>query len=102
MAAYLQEGFTPYEILEKQTEGRVLDLSGCSVSMTLYYVSRGYPVLALEGGTQAELIVGYDVQNILLLDPLTGEIRKEGMNDGTQRFEEMGNLFLVCMAPEKA
>ena len=102
VAAYLQEGFTPYEILEKQTEGRVLDLSGCSVSMTLYYVSRGYPVLALEGGTQAELIVGYDVQNILLLDPLTGEIRKEGMNDGTQRFEEMGNLFLVCMAPEKA
>lgn len=100
-AAYLQEGYTPYEILSEQLNSPVLDLSGCSVSMVLYYVSQGYPVLALESNAEAELITGYDPQNIILTDPLTGESYKKGMNDSTQMFEELGNLFLVCLS-EKA
>ena len=75
----------------------MLDLSGCSVSMVLCYVSRGYPVLALEGGSNAELITGYDPQNIIVTDPLTGESSKRGMNDSTQQFADLGNLFLVCL-----
>ena len=75
-------------------------MSGCSVSMVLYYVSQGYPILALEGNAEAELITGYDTQNIILTDPLTGESYKKGMNDSTQMFEGLGNLFLVCL-PEK-
>lgn len=94
---YLAQGYTPYEILSEQTAGRVLDLSGCSVSMVLYYVSQGYPVLALEGGSNAELITGYDPQNIIVTDPLTGESSKRGMNDSTQQFADLGNLFLVCL-----
>ena len=99
-AAYLEEGYTPYEILNENLNGEVLDLSGCSVSMVLYYVSQGYPILALEGNAEAELITGYDTQNIILTDPLTGESYKKGMNDSTQMFEGLGNLFLVCL-PEK-
>ena len=94
---YLAQGYTPYEILSEQTAGRVLDLSGCSVSMVLYYLSQGYPVLALEGGSNAELITGYDPQNIIVTDPLTGESSKRGMNDSTQQFADLGNLFLVCL-----
>ena len=97
MDTYLAQGYTPYEILSEQTAGRVLDLSGCSVSMVLYYVSQGYPVLALEGGSNAELITGYDPQNIIVTDPLTGESSKRGMNDSTQQFADFGNLFLVCL-----
>ncbi len=97
IAAYLAENDTPYEILAELTTGRVLDLSGCSVSMVLYYVSQGYPVLALEDGSSAELITGYDPQNIIVTDPLTGESSKRGMNDSTQQFAELGNLFLVCL-----
>lgn len=98
--AYLAQGYTPYEILTEQTNGQVLDLSGCSVSMILYYISEGYPVLALEGGSQAELITGYDQQNIIVTDPLTGESSRRGMNDSTQMFEGLGNLFLVCIPSE--
>jgi uncharacterized protein YvpB len=97
---YLAEGYTAYEILSQHLQGRVLDLSGCSVSMINYYISQGYPVLALEGPDKAELIVGYDPQNIVLTNPLTGETYKKGMNDSTQMFEELGNLFLVYL-PEK-
>ena len=97
VGAYLAQGYTPYEILVEQTGDRVLDLSGCSVSMVLYYVSQGYPVLALEGGSSAELITGYDPQNIIVTDPLTGESSKRGMNDSTEQFAQLGNLFLVCL-----
>ena len=100
--AYLAQGYTPYEILEEQSAGRVLDLSGCSVSMIQYYVSQGYPVLALQGGGAAELITGYDQQNIIVTDPLTGESSRRGLNDSTQMYEELGNLFLVCLPAKEA
>ena len=100
--AYLAQGYTPYEILEEQSAGRVLDLSGCSVSMVQYYVSQGYPVLALQGGGAAELITGYDQQNIIVTDPLTGESSRRGLNDSTQMYEELGNLFLVCLPAKEA
>ena len=93
----LASGRTPYEILSEHLDGKVLDLSGCSVTMVLYYVSQGYPVLALEGGDTAELITGYDPQNVVFMNPLTGETYRRGMNDSTQLFEELGNLFVVCI-----
>lgn len=96
----LETGHTPYEILSEHLNGMVLDLSGCSLNMVLYYVSQGYPVLALEGESQAELITGYDPQNVILMEPITGESYRKGMNDSTQMFEELGNLFIVCLPPE--
>ena len=96
----LEAGHTPYEILSEHLNGMVLDLSGCSLNMVLYYVSQGYPVLALEGESQAELITGYDPQNVILMEPITGESYRKGMNDSTQMFEELGNLFIVCLPPE--
>ena len=99
-ASELEAGHTPYEILSEHLNGMVLDLSGCSLNMVLYYVSQGYPVLALEGESQAELITGYDPQNVILMEPITGESYRKGMNDSTQMFEELGNLFIVCLPPE--
>ena len=99
---YLADGYTPHEILDMHLKGRVLDLSGCSVNMVQYYISQGYPVLALEGGQEAELIIGYDPQNIVLLDPITGKTYKMGINDSTQMFAELGNLFVVCIQDEEA
>lgn len=100
--AYLTQGYTPYEILSEQSNGRVLDLSGCSVSMVQYYISQGYPVLAMLGSTEAELITGYDQQNIIVTSPLTGESSRRGLGDSTQMYEALGNLFLVCLSAEDA
>mgnify|MGYP002802752279 CR=1 FL=1 len=101
MEAYLSQGYTPYEILIEQSGGRVLDLSGCSISMIQYYISQGCPVLAMQGGNAAELITGYDQQNIIVTDPLTGESSRRGLNDSTQMYEGLGNLFLVCLPAEE-
>ena len=58
-------------------------------------------MLAMQGGNAAELITGYDQQNIIVTDPLTGESRRRGLNDSTQMYEGLGNLFLVCLPAEE-
>ncbi len=94
VGAALEQGQNAYEILADHLEEKILDLSGCDLSMVLYYVSQGKPVLALTGPTSAVVIVGYDVQNIVVLNPETGEISRMGMNEGKEYFEELGNLFI--------
>ena len=90
----LAEGKNAYDILSGNMKGTVLNLTGCDLSTVLYYVSEGKPVLALTGDAQAVVIVGYDAQNTILLDPDTGTISRMGMNDSTAYFEEAGNLFI--------
>ena len=58
-------------------------------------------MLAMQGGNAAELITGYDQQNIIVTDPLTGESSRRGLNDSTQMSEGLGNLFLVCLPAEE-
>ena len=79
-------------VLDENLE-EVLDLSGCTLDNVLYYVSQGKPVLALTEASDAVLIVGYDPQNTILFDPDEG-IRKMGINDSREFFEEAGNLFI--------
>lgn len=72
----------------------VLDLSGCSLDSVLYYVSKGYPVLAMTEGNSAALIVGYDTKNTILYSPITGETYKMGLNDSREYFESCGNRYV--------
>ena len=41
----------------------------------------------------AEMIVGYDAQNIFVLDTMTGKMHKEGQKDATAKYEACGNVF---------
>lgn len=95
----LGQGKNAFEILNGNLEEQVLDLSGCSLSAVLYYVSRGKPVLALTGTSDAVLIVGYDPQNTILYDPDAG-VRRMGMNDSKAFFEGAGNLFIGYLEKE--
>lgn len=82
-------------ILQDNIQGQVLDLHGCTLKSVLYYVNRGYPVMAMVEGGQAVLIVGYDAKNIILYDPREGRQFKKGMNDSTQWFEENNNRYIT-------
>ncbi|MBO5095016.1 MAG: hypothetical protein J6C33_11810 [Lachnospiraceae bacterium] len=95
-AYMLERGTTAVEILQNNLpDAQVLELSGCSLSSVLYYVNQDIPVLALCSDGNAVLIVGFNELNTVLMDPLTGEVFKKGMNDSTQWFEENGNSFIT-------
>lgn len=91
----LEQGEQVLSILNKYVEGDVLDLSGLSMDQVLYYVSRGYPVLAVLGEDEGVLIVGYDEFNVLIMDPAAGGTPyKKGLNDSKKYFESYGNNFI--------
>ena len=76
-------------------QAQVLELSGCTLDSVLYYVNRDIPVLAMQEDGNAVLIVGFNELNTVLMDPLTGEVFKKGMNDSREWFEENGNSFIT-------
>jgi hypothetical protein len=59
----------------------------------LYYISEGNYVLAMTDARSAELIVGYDAQNIYVLNVMNGKMQKEGQKDAAARYENCGNVF---------
>ncbi|MCR4890798.1 MAG: hypothetical protein K5989_01235 [Lachnospiraceae bacterium] len=91
----LSQGMTAMEILESEISGaHALNLAGCDLSSVLYYVSVGNPVIARAGEGKYVLIVGYDGQNTVILDPDEGKARKKGMNDSKELFASYGNEFV--------
>ena len=82
-------------VLSDNLEADVLDLSGVSLSDVLYYVSRGYPVMAMTGQGTAVIITGYDSKNTILYDPGEERVYKLGMNDSKELFEKTGNRFVT-------
>ncbi len=95
-AYMLRGGTTAVEILRKNLpDAQILELSGCTLNSILYYVNQDIPVLAMQSDGNAVLIVGFNELNVVLMDPLTGEVFKKGMNDSTEWFEENGNSFVT-------
>lgn len=92
----LDAGKDVTEILEENLEGRrVLNLQGCSLDMVLYYPDREIPVLAVLQDGSAVLITGFNEQNVVIMDPQTGNVGKKGLNDARAWFAENGNQFIA-------
>ncbi|MBQ7839200.1 MAG: hypothetical protein IJ390_01735 [Lachnospiraceae bacterium] len=92
----LEAGKDVVSILTQNLEGRkILNLTGCSLDMVLYYPDREVPVLAVLEDGSAVLITGFNEQNVVLMDPATGTVYKKGMNDARSWFAENGNRFIA-------
>lgn len=95
-AFLFEQGGTVLSILrENLPEAKVLDLTGCPLEATLYYVNQDIPVLAMLEDGEAVLIVGFNELNTVLMDPETGTVYKKGMNDSKTMFEKAGNRFIT-------
>ncbi len=98
VSALIEGGETPKNILNNTMKDmRVLDLTGCGVEETLYYVSCGNPVFAMTGSNDAVLIVGYDSGNVFLFDPVGRSSRKETLSDAEEMFTSAGNVFFTYL-----
>ena len=95
-SSLLAAGQDVLTILEENLDDRtVLNLQGCTLDMVLYYPDREIPVLAVMQDGSAVLVIGFNEQNVVLMDPLTGTVYKKGMNDARSMFEENGNRFIA-------
>lgn len=83
-----------YEILKELTGQQPVRLTGAALEDVLYYVSEGKPVIALTGPDSAVLIYGYDAFNIHVVDPKQGKVRKIGLQDSQNMFEQAGSVYI--------
>lgn len=92
----LDMGKTAKQILEENLNGaRVLELSGVSLDAILYYVNQDIPVLASLDDGSAVLVIGFNESAVVFMDPRTGTVYKEGINDATKLFQDNGNAFVT-------
>lgn len=92
----LNRGDSPQKILEDNLlNSYVLNLTGCTMDTSMYFLNRDIPVLALLEDGSAILLVGYNEQNMIWFDPSSGTIYKQGMSDSRDAFEAAGNRFLT-------
>ena len=89
----MSEGLSAYQVLKQNSKKHPEDFTGCNLSSMLYYISEGNYVLAMTSAHNGELIVGYDAQNIYVLDAMSGKVTKVGQKDATARYEAVGNVF---------
>ena len=73
---------------------KVLDLGGCSLESVLYYVNRDIPVLVILDDEEAVLIVGFNDQQLVLMDPHADELVRISRADAAAWFEEADNRFV--------
>lgn len=98
----LDKGESVLSILENGMEDyEVLDLTGCPLDAVLYYVNQDIPVLAMLQDGSAVLVIGFNEQNTVVMNPEKGTVYKVGMNDSTEWFEQNGNCFITYIRNEK-
>lgn len=98
----LEQGQSTKEILQNNLKDCIiLNMKGCTLDAMLYYVNQDIPVLALKDAQTAVLIIGFNQQNVVLMDPENGKIYKKGLNDSREMFEENGNCFMTYAAVSK-
>lgn len=72
----------------------ILDARGCTMSQMLYFVDKGWPVLAYVEDGNYVLLQGFDQYNVSLFNPATGQSYKMGLNDGNEYFNKLKNDFI--------
>ncbi len=98
----LEEGNSVTQILESSlVDATILDMDGCPMSAMLYFVNMDIPVMATLNDGSAVLIIGFNDQNTVLMNPTTGKVYKYGMKDSEKLFEENGNHFVTYLKEGK-
>ncbi len=85
-----------FQVRLETDEGYILlDARGCTLTQILYYIGQGIPVAAYIDDDTYLLLYGYDQYNVSLLDPLTGETARMGLNEAAEYFSGFNDDY-VC------
>jgi hypothetical protein len=95
-----EKGLTAANILSGSLPGgTILPYDGCDMEAMLYYVNQDIPVLVRMSDGSPMLIIGFNQQNIVVLDPAkpSEPVYKIGRKDADAMFSENGNHFLTYL-----
>ena len=98
----LDSGKNVMEILQENISNiQALDLTGCKLDAILYYVNQDIPVLVTLGNGQAELLIGFNDTELVIMDPSDGTVHKINRKDAETQFEAAGSSYLSYIRTEE-
>lgn len=63
---------SPLQVMEELSDGKSLDLTGCTTEELLYVINQGTPVVGIVGKDSPVILVGYGDTTVTYLDAKTG------------------------------
>lgn len=92
----LSQGQSVLEILKNALpDYEILDLTGCTIDMVLYYVNMDIPVLVMLENDESVLITGFNESNLVFMDPNAQELYKIPTEEGIELIKQGGNCFIT-------
>lgn len=89
---------TVFELLqEAQGNGRIMDLTGCTLPQVMYYVDKNTPVLAKLSKNRMVLICGYTSSEVWYYDPEKDETTRTELEAATEEFSGAGNEYYIYL-----
>lgn len=92
--AKLRSGGFPMQIMDELSDGRGLDLTGCSIEELLYIINQGSPVIAMTDAVSAVVLVGYAEGYVVYEAAGGGERGNASYEQMTEMTRGSGNTFV--------
>ena len=90
----LRNGDTIQEIWDSlMPDKKLLEINGGSVEQMLYYVNCGIPVAAVKASGETAIFVGYDMLNVAVYEPVSGNTSYHPLTDMQEEYEKIGNKY---------
>lgn len=80
----LQAGTPPFEIVNKLSGDKGIELTGCSADQIAYLINKGTPVIGARNGEPPMILTGYDEHQMIYINTADGQIQtmpKEQMDE---------------------
>ena len=90
-----------YNNTSSELNSNMRGLTGCTCDMMLYYVSKGWPVMAKISANTYGVIYQYDQFNITVYDPVTATSTKIARDEATDYFAQFGNIFVTAVYTDR-
>ncbi len=83
-----------YKVLEENLSQEVIRFQDCSAKDMFYLIDKGTPVIAMTGNGKAIVLIGYDAVSATYIEPETGAVRIQKIEQVDEMAAAGGNTFL--------
>lgn len=90
----LNQGEAAVDAVSALNDGKVLDLSGCSIEELLYIINQGKPVIAVLNSQSSIPLVGYTDETVEYMDVKTGNRGDLTYEELEQKTQGSGHTFI--------
>ncbi len=90
----LENGELPMEVMNDISEGKSLDLTGCSTEQILYVINQGSPVIGMLNNGKFVILTGYGESTVRYIDVSSGETDSVRFKEMDQMTKKSGHTFI--------